>query len=349
MPSSRTFVGLVSLGFALTVGTGCIGPGTSVKGRSDLLPKPGARVELRDVVTSPQPGLDIDAAALLRQATDTALKSEQLHWSGEDSRDHFVLNLEITEYRPGNAFKRWLLPGYGSTVLAIQGTLVEASTGAVAATIHHRRSIHFGGAYTIGAWQTIFQTIADDLARDLKIRIDKGGEFLVSLTPRSEQDPAPPPPEHALKIKVSRVADQRPEKSRIGEREAAFGVSMGDVYLSGRAAELLREALIDDLQVAGYRVIDSGDDVAIDTRLSRFWVHTATTPLYWDIIADIEVELTIEASRSRQPLQKNASCHQVERTYVWPSASLIGKTLDACMADLMRDVRATIKSGVSSF
>jgi hypothetical protein len=313
--------------------TGCVTPST-MKGESDLLPKPGTRVELGSITNVSGASFDVDAVGLLHQAMEHALREEQLAWAAGDNPDHLIVKLEIVDYRPGNAFKRWLLPGYGSTVLAVQGKLLDASTGALAASINYQRSVHFGGAYTIGAWESIFQTVAEDLAQDLKIKIEKGGNFIVSMTPRSEQEPAQPPSESAPKIKVSGFTDTRSDKGRIGERTAAFGVSMGDVYLSRRVPEVMRDALVDDLLVAGYRVVDSGQDVTVQGQVSKFWVHTDTTALYWDIVGELEIELTSSTTQT-----KSFACHQVDRTYTWPSASLIGKVLDTCIADLMKKVR----------
>lgn len=317
----------------LIVTTGCVTPST-MKGKSGMLPKPGTHVELRSVTNVSGATFEVDAVGLLRQAMGKALSDEELAWSTGDSPDHFIVHLEIAEYRPGNAFKRWLLPGYGSTVLAVQGRLTDASTGALAASIKYQRSVHSGGAFSIGAWESIFQAVADDLAQDLKIRIEKGGDFSVSLTPRSEQEPAPLLPESAPKIKVGSITDMRSDKGRIGERTAAFGVSMGDVYLSRQVREVIHDALVDDFLAAGYRVVDSGQDITVEGHVSKFWVRTDTTPLYWDIVGDIEIELTRDTARRR-----HFACHQTDRTYIYPSASLIGKVLDNCMSDLMENVR----------
>lgn len=320
--------------------TACAGPGLSVKGESDLLPRPGTLVELKDVKNAAGQTFDVDVEEMLRKAMRAALQEEKLEWTAGACPDRFDLALRIVEYRPGNAFQRWLLPGYGSTVLAVEGTLRDAQTGAMAGTIRHERSVHFGGAYTIGAWAYIFDQVADDLARDLKIRIDQGGQFVVYLKPRADQAAVPQLSERAVKIKVATVADDRQDKGRIGTREAAFGVSMGDVHLGQKATEAMRQALRDDLLAAGYLVVESGQDLTVEGRLRKFLVHTDTTALYWDVVGDIEFELAVSsATQNADPARKTFTCHQVERTYVWPSATLLGKVLDACLADMMLNAR----------
>lgn len=323
--------------FALALlAAGCATP-TGTKTESELLPRPGARVELGEVTNPSGQRFDVDATGLLREAMANSLREESLAWSPGSPGDRFLLSLAIREYRPGNAFQRWLAPGYGSTVLAVEGTLRDAATGALAATVLHRRSVHWGGAYTIGAWRSVFGWVADDIAADLAVRIAQGGEFVVSVTPRAEQAPVAPPAADALAVRVASMSDARADKGRIGERQAAFGVSMGDVHLSRRVPELMREALIDELWAGGLRVVESGGDAVVDASVRRFWVHTDTTPLYWDVVGEIELELAVTSGGA--PRRRSFACRQVERTWTWPTAALAGRVLDGCLAELGTKLR----------
>ena len=80
-----------------------------------------------------------------------------------------MLDCKIVEYDKGNAFKRWLLPGWGSTALSIECNLREGSL--VVGTIEVRRTIDVGGGYTIGAWRTVFKTVAEDVAKELGAKL----------------------------------------------------------------------------------------------------------------------------------------------------------------------------------
>jgi hypothetical protein len=304
------------------------------------LPRPGAAIDLRGVKNASGQTFEVDVVSLLREAAQAALQEERLAASASVPAASFVLDLDITEYRVGNAFQRWLLPGWGSTVLGVRGALVDKQTGVSAALINHQRSVHFGGLYTVGAWSWIFSSVAGDIAKDLKIKIERGGDFVVSLTPRSEQGAAPQPSPNARKIKIGALEDQRPDKRRIGERTAAFGVGMGEVHLNRPVATALREVLADDLLYAGYRIVETGEDIRAHGAVSKFWVRTDTTALYWDIVGEIELALVVEAVEPGiQPARKAYACRAVERTYVWPSETLVGKTLDACVADMMGRLR----------
>lgn len=329
---------LAVLFFALM--TACGGPGLSMKGETGLLPKPGALVELKEVKNTSGQMFDVDTERLLRGAMVAALQSEKLDWTNNSPSARFTLDLDIVEYRQGNAFQRWLMPGYGSTVLGVRGVLKDEGSGAVAAEFVHERSVHFGGAYTIGAWSYVFDQVADDIAKDLKVRIEQGGKFLVYLKPRADQVALPRPTEQTVRIELSGVRDERQEKGRIGKREAAFGVSMGDVHLAQKPEEAVQRALRDDLLAVGYQVVTSDPDLIAEGRLQKFWVYTDTTPLYWDVIGEIEFEVLVRpAAHVQEWASKTFTCREVERTYAWPSATILGNVLDACLADMMQKAR----------
>ncbi|WP_455370802.1 YajG family lipoprotein, partial [Petrachloros mirabilis] len=187
----------------------------------------------------------------------------------------------------------------------------------------------------------VFDQVAEDIADDLKVRIEEGGRFIVYLKPRADQAAAQQPSERAVKIKLGPVSDDRREQGRIGLREAAFGVSMGDVHLAQKPADVIQRALRDDLMAAGYRVVDSGEDLIVVGHLRKFWVYTDTTPLYWDVIGEIEFEVAVRPSTQIQEgLSKTFACRESERTYVWPSATILGNVLDSCLADMMLKARA---------
>lgn len=98
-------------------------------------------------------------------AMETALKAE-LTKAGLYDGD-FKINIAITEYEPGNAFKRWILPGFGGTYLKTQSTILNPD-GKIVATIPVNRMIAAGGAFTVGAWKECFQEVAEEIVKVLK-------------------------------------------------------------------------------------------------------------------------------------------------------------------------------------
>jgi hypothetical protein len=133
--------------------------------------RPDAKIEVGSVVNQTGNSFDIEIEKMLADALTERLQKEDL-LAMDGSSPKLVIQSKIIEYEKGDAFKRWLLPGWGSTVLTIQSDLMEGDK--IVGTVEARRTVSFGGAYSIGAWETIFGSIADDIVKDLKKRDAKG-------------------------------------------------------------------------------------------------------------------------------------------------------------------------------
>lgn len=127
------------------------------------------KILVGEVANKTGESFDIDIAAMLRDAMVNELAKENL-LGQQGARDLVTMNVNIIEYRKGDAFKRWLWPGYGSTVLVVEATLLDAE-GNVDATAQANRSVDAGGGYTTGAYKEIFEDVAADLVADLKVKI----------------------------------------------------------------------------------------------------------------------------------------------------------------------------------
>ena len=106
----------------------------------------------------------IDLAAAMSDALQVALKNSSVF----ATPGRYSLNTTITEYAPGNAFARWMLPGAGGTVLGVECTVVDTETGKQLAVLPVRRSIAAGGLYTVGAWKDVFEEVAGEIVKMLK-------------------------------------------------------------------------------------------------------------------------------------------------------------------------------------
>jgi hypothetical protein len=327
------------LAIALLSGCGTKQLNTTGGAAGDALPKPGATVEVGTITVDVEKHFDLNPSLFLNEALVSALKKEQLLWNGDKSSPRFLFNARIVDYEPGNAFKRWILPGWGSTVLEIRGEIIKPDDGGVAAVIENKRSVLAGGGYTIGAWKNIFGDVATDLVREMKTRINGGG-FLVNLAPYSEQASEVAQTKNPLEIEVRNIRDMRVDKLRLGERTAAFGVKMGDIYPNRRASEYLTETLSDALRTMGHKVGPSANGVMIEGELLKFSVETPATMLYWDITAEIELKLLIKGSRQDSGGTRLYTSKKQERTYVWPSDSLIEKAVSACVADVVSQIQS---------
>jgi hypothetical protein len=100
-------------------------------------------------------------AAAMAEALEKALARKALSGEGQ-----WILNVTLKEYEPGNAFKRWLIPGFGTTRLTAVASVVDPE-GNVAAEIPAERKIGFGGGYTVGAWRYVFDDLAEIIVESL--------------------------------------------------------------------------------------------------------------------------------------------------------------------------------------
>ncbi|MFZ1990144.1 MAG: hypothetical protein WAW96_10280, partial [Alphaproteobacteria bacterium] len=66
--------------------------------------------------------------------------------------------------------------------------------------------------------------------------------------------------------------------------------------------------------------------------VTRFDLHTDVTVLYWDVIGNVAVTLTVTKGGESAKRQYATTCK--ERTYLWPSRELITQVLDKCTHDI---------------
>jgi len=139
------------------------------------VPQAGSRVEIGGVTnaTGQTPTVDgevVNLEKLLSNALSEKLVKKDLLWTGDQAR-RVVLVSKIIEYEPGDAFKRWLLPGWGATVVGVECEVRDGDQ--LIGTVRARRTVSIGCGYTIGAWRTIFNSVAEDIVSDLREKFPK--------------------------------------------------------------------------------------------------------------------------------------------------------------------------------
>jgi len=307
--------------------------------KDDPLIRPGAKIELGTVTVPPDSEYKIDVAGMMNAALVESLSEHNIEWQGDPEVDRFLLDVVVDNYEPGNAFKRWLLPGYGSTIVHVSGNLTDRSTGNVAGELDHERAIHAGGAFTIGAWETVFKGVADDITTQLQNRIENKG-FTVRLTPWPARDVEIPIAQTKQSFSILPATDSREERARIGERTAAFNVSMGSVFFDRQVPAFLAEAVASDLLGAGHEITAEGPGRTVNLEVLKFWAHTDTTALYWDVVGNIDVRVSVGSESGDEDIQSATfTCGQTKRTYAYPSLDLVTEVLDACLVELVTGMR----------
>lgn len=141
-------------------------------------------------------------------------------------------------------------------------------------------------------------------------------------------------------VQVLPFNDDRKDVDADGQVSAAFGVPMGRIRFEPSPATLLGQAIVSEIKAAGHTVTDGAQGVQITGAVLEFEAHTATTPLYWDVIGNLAVSLQIPVERGTSPgapLAYRARC--LERTYVWPSEALIAGVMSKCVNDFAIQLR----------
>lgn len=106
-------------------------------------------------------GEDVDPAKAMQAALEAELEKSGL--AGKDYR----INVTISEYKPGNAFARWLMPGMGGTYLKTRSSIIDTE-GKIVAVIPVDRTVAAGGGFTIGAWRECFKEVAEEIVKVLQ-------------------------------------------------------------------------------------------------------------------------------------------------------------------------------------
>jgi hypothetical protein len=114
-----------------------------------------------------------DLATEGTRALTEKIKAAGLFEIGADAA--FVLTCDIEQFAEGSAFKRWLLPGYGTTRAQIAVALWEKSGDKMLGAFRSHSQVQAGGLYTIGADQYILGTAFDDVIKQLREWLRGGG------------------------------------------------------------------------------------------------------------------------------------------------------------------------------
>lgn len=152
----------------------------------NYLPKDDVRIKVAKVINDTGFSFDIDIEQMLANTLEEQLMEENLLNIGTTEPNLFMEG-RIIGYKKGSAFKRWMMPGWGATELAIRCELKDDKNNLVGSAISSREIVA-GGLYTIGAWETIFKDVANDVAEDLKNQIEARG-YVVQPKTQSQEKP----------------------------------------------------------------------------------------------------------------------------------------------------------------
>lgn len=136
-------------------------------------------------------------------------------------------------------------------------------------------------------------------------------------------------------INFQDVRDGKNEPEIIGHREAAFGVSMGDVKVERPISEIIHNAFSSELIQNGYHMVNTGEDFTITGKILKFWVGTDVTSLYWDVYGEIKIEIEVKNTNGETTKVGPYSSKNIERTYTNPSVPIMERVLLASLKEVI--------------
>jgi len=139
-------------------------------------------------------------------------------------------------------------------------------------------------------------------------------------------------------IKLIDFQDARDEKSepeRIGHREAAFGVSMGDVLIERPLSDIINNAFRSELISNGYSIVNTGEDFTITGKILNFWVGTDVSMTYWDVYGEVRIEVEVKNANGDTTKVGPYYAKNVERTYTNPSVPIMERVILASLNEVI--------------
>jgi uncharacterized lipoprotein YajG len=138
-------------------------------------------------------------------------------------------------------------------------------------------------------------------------------------------------------VKLSYFQDVRDGKNTpeiIGHKEAAFGVSMGDVKVEKPVSEIIYNAFKSELIQNGYSIVNAGEDITITGKILQFRVGTNVTALYWDVYGEMNIEIDVIKQNGKTTKVGPYYAKNVERTYAFPSEAIMERVLLASLKEV---------------
>jgi hypothetical protein len=137
----------------------------------------------------------------------------------------------------------------------------------------------------------------------------------------------------------SHLAGRHQEKNFIGQKIATWGVVVADIRTRRPLVEMLRLAIIDQLEKTGNRLVDRDEDVFITGDISEFDASTSLSLSSWSAIGSVNVTMKYSFSSSPQEvLIRHYRSRQESKTILGPSKDDFEQVMRTCLEDIQKQV-----------
>lgn len=108
---------------------------------------------------------------------------------------------------------------------------------------------------------------------------------------------------------------------------------MGDIEMSPIPTIMIEQLLKSELSAFRHKIVDYDEGFKVDAQLNNFEVVTPATAIYWDVNGAIDLSLVIE-NRVGKTHNSHYTVTCTDRTYVWPSKSIITSVITSCLGKI---------------
>jgi hypothetical protein len=125
----------------------------------------------------------------------------------------------------------------------------------------------------------------------------------------------------------------------LGHKKAAFGVIVADVWACRPAAEIVRSAIIAQLEAAGYLFDTRQADFLISVLVTEMSVTTALHLTTWDAIGVLDVTIKLQGEGRPDIVNvRRLQIRHVSKTLLGPSKNEFEEVLRKCLVDMQRQM-----------
>lgn len=89
----------------------------------------------------------------------------------EEKVSMLIIKSSLVAYAPGNAAKRWLLPGAGKTRCTVRTSLIDKMTGELIGEIVIDEEVGTGGLFSVGADKWILKVVAKSISNEIDKKV----------------------------------------------------------------------------------------------------------------------------------------------------------------------------------
>jgi hypothetical protein len=257
---------MVTLVLLLTSLFGCADVKHQIAFKEHYKPPADIKIQVGEVFNDTGFESDVNMEELLTDALEEELDAEGLLWMGKEG-PKLILVSRIVDYKKGSAAKRWVTPGWGSTILSVECD-VQEQNGNIVGIVKAKGEVSSGGLYSADAWRYIFNSVADDIAKDLKRGIEGKSYVYTSHSERTDGT------FKEVKKEPLVLSSNKPWAGK-WQVESSDGVTIWDLIQEGSQVRSVQgsarklKAKVKEDRLLGMLESSAGDVVTLDLKVSE--------------------------------------------------------------------------------